>query len=972
MAVPVLYLGAKRCHFRSKSKIAPADIPAATQLFTPDWIVRYLIENSLGRLWMLNNPQSGLVASMPYYIPSETPPTDFLHIEKPEDIRICDPSCGSGHMLVYAFDLLYQIYEETGCPPADIPGKILRHNLYGIEIDERAAELAAFALTMKARSRQRTFFKQAEPILPRVCHLHPVNFRDDEIQWYKGQIGHDLFSDSLQTTLRQFAEADNFGSLIRPVITDAKQVRDILKNHDVDGNLLTYDINDRVLDVLEMADYLSPKYHVVVTNPPYMGSKGMNARLGAWLKENYENVKSDLFSAFIVRNTELTMPKGELGFMTPFVWMFISSYEKLRNYLIDKKTVTSLVQLEYSGFDGATVPICAFTLENMIRKGYKGGYIRLSDFRGASNQGPKTLEAIANSDCGWFYRACADDFHKIPGSPVAYWVSERIIQLFLSENIKKKYSSAGRLKTHNDEKYVRFIWEVSNQFRNNKWRELSHGGEFRRWYGNKYRVVLWTSEAIDFYRSKGGLYNQVFSNKYGVTCSKITSSLNSFRIKYKDEEFSSLAPTIVSDNNSIENIYTLLSITNSNTIQKLIWIINPSMTINPGDILSLPLLTKSILSRSKIDNLIYLSKKDWDSYETSWDFQTLHLLNTDISGDTLEATYVKLRVHWQSMTDKMHRLEEENNRIFIEAYGLQDELTPDVPLNEITLTCNPAYRYGGDRTEEELEALLRTDTVKELISYAVGCMLGRYSLDTPGLVLANQGDTLKEYAQRLNERCAWNLSSIDSLDQQALQELLAERCRFLPDDDNIIPILDDEWFPDDIVARFNAFLQVTFGKEHYLENLRFIEEALGKDIRKYFLKDFYKDHVQRYKKRPIYWLFSSPSGSFNALIYMHRYQPHTVSRVLSHYVRDYREKLSEKVKLFAATQTNGENTTAAAQKKDIRYKNTIAELQKWEDDVLYPLSTQRLSIDLDDGVKVNYPKFGTALKKIPGLADKEE
>ncbi len=403
--------------------------------------------------------------------------------------------------------------------------------------------------------------------------------------------------------------------------------------------------------------------------------------------------------------------------------------------------------------------------------------------------------------------------------------------------------------------------------------------------------------------------------------------------------------------------------------------INPTLNFQIGNFNQLPYaihLWELPRIPNNVGELIHSHKTDWDSYETSWDFQTLPLLDEDARADTLETAYARLRARWQAMTDDMRRLEEENNRIFIEAYGLQDELTPDVPLNEITLTCNPAYRYGGDRTDEEREALLRADTVKELVSYAVGCMFGRYSLDTPGLVLANQGDTLEDYGLRLNERCGWGIPTHENADPQELRDALAERCTFLPDEDNIIPILDGEWFPDDIVARFNEFLQVAFGKERYLENLRFVEEALGKDIRKYFLKDFYKDHVQRYKKRPIYWLFSSPGGSFNALIYMHRYQPHTVSRVLSHYVRDYREKLAEKVKLFAAAQASGENVSAAAQKNDLRYRNIMAELKKWEDEVLYPLSTQRLSIDLDDGVKVNYPKFGTALKKIPGLADKEE
>ncbi len=377
---------------KKNKKITPENIPAATQLFTPHWIVRYLVENSLGRLWMLNRPNSKLIEQMEYYIKPEQPESDFLRIHKPEEIKICDPACGSGHMLTYAFDILYSIYEEEGYEPSEIPEKILTQNLYGIEIDERAGELAAFALTMKARARQRRFFRK--PIQPNICVLQNVQFDDVELKNYMDFIGRDLFTTPLQATLKQFEEADNFGSLIRPEVTDAEAMLNVLASKNVSGELFLSPTHQKVLQALQQADYLSPKYHVVIANPPYMGGKGMNGKLAVWLKENYSDVKSDLFSAFIVRNTELTLPKGQLGFMTPFVWMFISSYEKLRDFLIDKKTITSLIQLEYSGFEGATVPICTFTIENHHNKYYKGGYVRLSDFKGAYLQGPKALEII--------------------------------------------------------------------------------------------------------------------------------------------------------------------------------------------------------------------------------------------------------------------------------------------------------------------------------------------------------------------------------------------------------------------------------------------------------------------------------------------------------------------------------------------------------------------------------------------------
>ncbi len=383
---------------KKNKKITPENIPAATQLFTPHWIVRYLVENSLGRLWMLNRPNSQLVDLMDYYIKPEQVETGFLRINKPEEIKICDPACGSGHMLVYAFDLLYAIYEEEGYEPSEIPVKILTHNLYGIEIDERAGELAAFALTMKALQYDKRFFRRSavrgEPVEPNICILQNIQFTQTEIEEYMDFVGRDIFTLGLNTMLNQFEEADNFGSLIRPDVTDVEGMLTTLSVRDFSTDWIYQDTHKKVLVALQQADYLSPKYSVVIANPPYMGGKGMNGRLGAWLKDNYPEVKSDLFSAFIVRNTELALPKGQLGFMTPFVWMFISSYEKLRNFLIDQKTITSLIQLEYSGFEGATVPICTFTIENAHKPNYKGGYVRLSDFKGAAIQGPKALEII--------------------------------------------------------------------------------------------------------------------------------------------------------------------------------------------------------------------------------------------------------------------------------------------------------------------------------------------------------------------------------------------------------------------------------------------------------------------------------------------------------------------------------------------------------------------------------------------------
>ena len=946
-------------------KISPENIPAATQLFTPHWIVRYLVENSLGRLWLLNRPHSKLADKMDYYIRPEQPEPDYLKITSPQELKICDPACGSGHMLTYAFDLLYEIYKEEHYSEAEIPVQILTHNLYGVEIDERAASLAAFALAMKARAKSRSFFRQR--IAPNICALENVHFEAGELHTYMDAVGRDLFTASFEETLQQFEEADNFGSLIRPQLTDIEIIRQVLQEKDVSRNLFLQATHEKVLKVLRQADYLGPKYHVVIANPPYMGGSGMNPKLKAFLQDEYPDAKSDLFSAFIVRNTELALPKGQLGYMSPFVWMFITSYEKLREFLITQKTITSLIQLEYSGFEGATVPICTFTLENSPRPEFIGGYIRLSDFRGSENQGPKALEAIKNKQSGWFFRAAAADFVKIPGNPIAYWVSKTIVNSFEKGRLLGEFCSTRKgMATGLNEKFVRLWFEVSrakiglNCTKTEaveslwKWFPYANGGDYRKWYGNYYDVVDWENDGARLQTEKHETgrvravnLNLEFIFHEGLSWTSITSANFSIRFLPKGFLFSSASNALFT-NVGTDMPLGLLNSTVHSIIGKAI---NPTLNANPGDVAKMPIVQDKINNWSHVKKMISLSETDWNSYETSWDFVSLLLLCPDYRHSKLISAFCISRNYWRSMTLEMQRLEEENNRIFIEAYGLQDELTPDVPLKEITLTCNPHYRYGGDKTEAELEALLLADTMKEFMSYAVGCMFGRYALEKPGLVLANQGETLEDYLRQVPEPC------------------------FPADRDNVIPIIEGDWFADDIAARFRQFLRLTFGEEHFDENMRFIEEAIGKDISKYFAKDFYADHVKRYKKRPIYWLFSSPKGSFNALIYMHRYRPDTVSVVLNDYLREYRTKLEarkvhlEKISISDSV-TTGEKAKALKEIENL--KKIVDELVKYEHDILYPLATQKLAIDLDDGVKVNYLKFGAALRKIPGLDAAEE
>lgn len=572
----------------------------------------------------------------------------------------------------------------------------------------------------------------------------------------------------------------------------------------------------------------------------------------------------------------------------------------------------------------------------------------------------------------YFFRASAAEFRKIPGSPVAYWLSDAIIKSFERGDLISSHCATRKgMATGLNAFFVRGWHEVSikeigfNKSRLEaqksllRWFPYANGGEYRKWYGNFDDVVNWENdghrlqtEEHESGRIRAVNLNLDFIFKPGLSWTSITSGAFSIRKLPKGFLFSSASNAMFCDGDS--SLYA--GLLNSKAHVILGKAINPTLNANPGDIGKIPLTDKTIDVSKTVESITAYSQRDWDSYEVSWDFSCLPLLQADYRQPTLKASYQKLRIHWCEMTLEMQRLEEENNRIFIDAYGLQDELTPEVPLNEITLTCNPHYRYGGDKSEEELEALLLADTMRELVSYAVGCMLGRYSLDKPGLILANQGETLADYLAQVPQPS------------------------FPADDDNVVPLLDGDWFADDITLRFRQFLRVAFGEAHYEDNLAFIEQALnlkGKrnySLRDYFLGEFYADHVRRYKKRPIYWLFSSAKGSFNALVYMHRYRPDTVSVVLK-YLRDYREKLTtERERQLAASinPATGQGDKTRAIKEAERLAKVLTELDDYERDTLYPLATEQLQMDLDDGVKVNYLKFGAALKKIVGLDAKGE
>lgn len=1137
-------------------KITAENIPAATQLFTPHWIVRYLVENSLGRLWMLNRPNSRLVERMDYYIKPEEPETDFLRISKPDEIKICDPACGSGHMLTYAFDLLYAIYEEEGYEAAEIPGLILRHNLTGIEIDERAGALAAFALVMKAVERlgRRRFLRLG--VQPNIVVLENVQFEEGELpvqwlvagdQWPEGKAPPktDILHD-----LHLFAEAKNFGSLLQPKLSEAQIT--FLKQRVTDhwpqtsDSLLAHNVRERVLKLLQMAEALSPKYHVVVANPPYMGSKGMNGRLGAWTKDNYPRSKSDLFAMFIERNLDLARTHGTIAMITMQSWMFLTTYETFRENLLGETSILSMAHLGPRAFDsigGEVVSTSAFVLEKSNNPEYKGHYLRLID--GGSE---KEKESNFRNQIDYFYdrdvyRCSTEDFKKMPGSPIAYWASKGFRNIFsTTKPLDQTHKPRAGTTTTNNERFIRLWYEVGYDSielgarpivdareTNLKWFPYNKGGGFRKYYGNNEYLLNWENDGAEL---KDWIVNHPvdpspwsryirsidYYFKPGISWGDVAGKFPSFRWQQAGYIAGSRGPMIF-----IDELNGLLAYLNSALARKILAFLNPTLTFNVGNIAELPfvgdMLDKEFLVGST-HVLVDIGKHDWDAYETSWDFQQLPLIlvargqwlgasgEAVASGQGLGAreepnpatshqplatnlseAYAKLRSHWKAMTLRMKELEEENNRIFIEAYGLQDELTPEVPIEEITLTCNPAYRYGVKTSEAEREKRLLADTMKEFLSYAVGCMFGRYSLDAPGLILANAGETVEDYfrvvasgqglvageeegsknyesAKLQGSDClaeghgdgGGNLpgdsgiseggdlradqsaspgGSVSSLehrggasqtgdggvqelpfdsegftgrsgdatanrqgaelhqsetthgnhgsahgsgqnaerpDQQASHQPLAtSHLSYLPDKENILPMMEGEWFPDNINIRFREFLRVTFGEDSFAENLRFLEKALGKDLHKYFVRDFYKDHVRRYKKRPIYWLVTSPKGSFQALFYLHRYTRDTVNTLLNSYLREFLHKLEARIAHLdhvEATADSPREKTAARKEAD-KLKKALKECRDWERDTVLPLAQQRIELDLDDGVKVNYQKLPGLLAKIPGLEKKE-
>ena len=933
------------------------EIAPVTQLFTPKWIVQYMVDNTLGQLWKEARPKTKITKDLEFYIKPENeaiiPNRD---VKSPEELTFFDPCVGSAHILCYAFDVFFKIYEEEGYSTSEIPEHIITKNLFGIDIDDRAAQLAGFALMMKGRQYNRRLLRKA--ISPNITSFQNIESHP------------------------KFRNAKTLGSLIS---IDKSDVDNIV----IDTSSI---FTEQQLQLRKQASLLANRYDILVTNPPYLNSTYMDGLLKQYLLQEFPSTKSDLFASFLVKASIFTKSNGLIGYICPYVWMFLSSYVELRKLVISESTISSLVQLEYNAFEPAVVPIASFILRNQFIKGYKGSYVKLSDFTGSENQAPKTLEAIKNPNCGWFYSFDQADYYKISGFPIAFSVGKGIINAFEKGEELAKFSELKTgMSTGDNQRFQRFWYEtayssIGFEIKNNvetknvstKWYPCKSGGSFRKWFGNNELVVNWENDGYEIrnlFNGDNKLKSRPQNIDYYFRRSLTWSKITSYRISLRYNDFGFAFDAVgLSAFIEDENILYIQAILNSNLAHNIFNLLNQSMSIIIDDLRRLPIIfPKEEPIKSSIENLcrqnINISEEEWNSHECSWCFRQNELIRFEKKDLTLniEEVFEIYQQYWKTKFFRLHQNEEEINCQLNDLYSLLDEVPIEIKIEDVTILREELNRKILTETNQKLIRNIDTKIVRnyqeislnfiteeiisQFVSYAVGCMFGRYSLDKEGLILANQGETLHNYLLKI--------------------EMSANDCIFMPDEDNIIPVLDNEWFEDDITGRFYEFLKVTFGEKNFNKNLTFIEEQLGKDIRKYLTKDFYPDHIKRYKKSPIYWMFSSPKGSFNVLIYMHRYTPDTVSNILNNYLKEFIGKLKTRKETLQHIQVNG---SASEKTKAIKENDSIdkmlIELHEYERDILFPMATERIAIDLDDGVLVNYNKFGKAVKEVTGLNDK--
>lgn len=937
----------KSAAFGKKGKITKEEIPAVTQLFTPDWIVRYMVENSLGRLWVEGHPDTWelLKDNWKYYLEEAQQEQEvqlqLAEIRKeyaqlnPEDLTFMDCCMGSGHILVYAFDVLMQIYESMGYSRRMAVQEILKHNLYGLDIDDRAAQLSYFAVMMKVLEYDKRFFSRDEQPQPHVHAIQESNtVKREQLKYF----GEGLTESEKETALEQM-------NGLLDIFTDGKEYGTILMVENYNWELLnrfagnmatlgqmnfdTYGILEtqkKMLNLIEIGKVMAKKYWVVSTNPPYAGTSNLSAKVNNFVKKNYPDSKADLFAVFIERCGKMIQKNGYQAMITQHAWMFINSYEKLRDKIYRKRFI-SLLHLGIKAFEeigNDVVQTCSFIIQGKHLAKYYSKFVRLVDCK---NYYEKEKEFLAGN---YRFNANVSEFLKIPGVPMAYWVGEQFINNFANAKYIEDYGilTGSQNITGDNEKYLKCFWEVSNKSVGKKWRFYAKGGDYRQYYGNLSFLVDWSESARRFYATNktSNLLSEEFWYKPGITYSAITSRGTGFRYLPEGCIFDKGGPSINLESDTSE----ILALLNSNVAKYYFWVFNPSINLQVKDVKSFPVKlsnNKEIVKKAEIN--IEFCKKDWDSYETSWEFMEhpLVCLKKEKNNDT-KCTLERCFRAWQEECEhrfiQLKENEEELNRFFIDIYGLYNEVSPEVEERDVTVR----------------KADLKRD-ICSLISYAVGCMFGRYSLDVEGLAYAGGEWDSRKYKT------------------------------FIPDDDNCIPITDEEYFEDDIVGRFCEFLKVVFGEESLEENLNYVAQALGNKgntsreiIRNYFLNDFFKDHCSTYSvtgsgKRPIYWLFDAgKQNGFKCLIYMHRYDKDTVNRVRSEYLKKMQDAIEGALKNaeYAVDNSSSAVDRAAATRKRDKYIKQLNEIRAYYP-ALSHMALQRVEIDLDDGVKTNYAKF---------------
>ncbi len=917
------------------------EIPAATQLFTTDWIVRYMVDNSLGKYWLERHPNSDLKSNLDYLLPGEIQTVDSS--ENLEDMRLIDNAMGSGHILVYAFDVFMKMYAEQGYSSRGAALSIVQNNLYGLEIDKRAYQLAYFALMMKARQYNR------RALQPEKVKLNVHVFEDTDTvspEFLDALSGE--YADDIKQIIELFSNARELGSIIKFDKTfNWTKLRENVEDMHTDA-LDIFGMNQSkkiVLKVLTIGEIMSTKYDVAVTNPPYLNK--FDPDMKKYVKKNYADYSGDLFSVFIFNNINLVKIGGYAAYMTPFVWMFIKTYEKLRSYLVANKEISSLIQMEYSAFEEATVPINTFVLKNVPNSG-NGTYIKLSAFKGGMNvQRDKVLEAIANPDIDYLYRTNQANFKKIPGSPIAYWASKNLIHDFeVGKRMENVVVPKVGLQTGDNKIFLRFWYEVGNQnicysantisestLSGKKWFPYNKGGSYRKWFGNYDYVVNWKQngkEIRNFTDNAGKLRSRPQNTDYyfqeSITWSDITSGDFSARYRAPGSIFDVVGKSAFKLEKQTD-LLSLLGLLNAKVTNYIFKILNPTIHLQTGNFANFPVINSKISVYKQVQVAIEITQNDWNSFEKSWDFIRHPLLShiaddkqTEIGG-RLENAFAIWKIEAQERFDQLKANEEELNRIFIDLYGLNDELTPEVEDKDVSVR----------RADEERD-------IKSLLSYFIGLVFGRYSLDTPGLAYAG-GE--------------WNTDKYQ---------------KFVPNKDNLLLLNDDRYFDDDrdIMNRFRTFLAVTFGEEHVQANMDYIAHVIGKKadnseqaIRKYFVDDFFKDHKKGYQKRPIYWEFNSgKQNGLKALMYLHRYDEGELAMMRTDYMYPLQSRYEERIeKLQQWVQDESVTKTKKQLEKKLKHVTQQLKELKQYDPIVRHVADQRINLDLDDGVLVNYEKL---------------